>query len=99
MWVAVGGALAIGGTLWSERPMMFGLLFLAVSLLAAEGRLRTGWLVLVGWTWVNVHGSFPLGLVALGALALGAHLDGAGALNVSAGPFATSPSAAWPAVC
>lgn len=74
--IAVGGALSIGGTVWSERPMTFGLLFLAVSLLAAEGRLATRWLLLVGWAWVNVHGSFPLGIVALGALALGARLDG-----------------------
>jgi hypothetical protein len=26
--------------------------------------------------WVNTHGSFPLGLVAIGLLALGARLDG-----------------------
>lgn len=74
--LAVGGAVSIGGTVWSERPMTFGLLFLALSLLAAEGRLATRWLLLVGWAWVNVHGSFPLGLVAVGALALGARLDG-----------------------
>ena len=29
------------------------------------------------WLWVNVHGSFPLGLVALAALAIGRRLDGA----------------------
>ncbi len=74
--IAVGGALAIGGTVWSERPLMFGLLFLAMSLLAADGAMRTTWLVPVGWLWVNTHGSFPLGLVALGTLALGTRLDG-----------------------
>ncbi len=74
--IAVGGALAIGGTVWSERPLMFGLLFLAVSLLAADGAIRATWLIPVGWLWVNMHGSFPLGLVALGTLALGARLDG-----------------------
>ena len=74
--IAVGGALAIGGTVWSERPLMFGLLFLALSLLAADGAMRTTWLVPVGWLWVNMHGSFPLGLVALGTLAVGARLDG-----------------------
>jgi hypothetical protein len=33
-------------------------------------------LVPVGWLWVNTHGSFPLGLVAIAALALGRRLDG-----------------------
>jgi hypothetical protein len=28
------------------------------------------------WIWVNTHGSFPLGLVAVAALALGGRLDG-----------------------
>ncbi len=74
--VAVGFALAIGSSLWSERPLMFGLLFLAMALLAADGGMRTAWLVPIGWLWVNTHGSFPLGFVALGALALGARLDG-----------------------
>lgn len=73
--VAVGGALSIGGTVWSERPMTFGLFFLALSLLAAEGAIGSRWLWLVGWAWVNTHGSFPLGIVALVLLAIGAHLD------------------------
>lgn len=74
--VAVGFALAIGGSLWNERPLMFGLLFLALALLAADGGMRTIWLVPIGWLWVNTHGSFPLGFVALGAIAIGARLDG-----------------------
>jgi hypothetical protein len=74
--VAVGFALAIGGSLWNERPLMFGLLFLALALLAVDGGMRTIWLVPIGWMWVNTHGSFPLGFVALGAVAVGARLDG-----------------------
>ncbi len=73
--VAVGGVIAIGGTVWSERPLMFGLLFLAVALLAADGIVRSRWLVVIGWLWVNIHGSFPLGIAALGAIAVGAALD------------------------
>jgi hypothetical protein len=73
--VAVGGVVALGGTVWSERPLMFGLLFMAVVLLAADGVVRTWWLVPVGWLWVNTHGSFPLGVVVLVALAVGARLD------------------------
>lgn len=75
--VAVGSVVAVGGTIWSERPLMFGLLFLAVALLAADGHVGSGWLVPVGWLWVNMHGSFPLGVVALAAIALGTRLDGA----------------------
>ena len=71
-----GLAVGIGTEAWSERPLLFGLLFLAVLLLAAEGSLDPRWAAPVLWLWVNTHGSFPLGLVALGVLALGRHLDG-----------------------
>jgi hypothetical protein len=61
---------------WVERPLLFGLIALAIVLLAAEGRVDPRWLVPTMWVWVNTHGSFPLGLVALAVLALGRHLDG-----------------------
>jgi hypothetical protein len=60
---------------WVERPLLFGLMAMGVLLLAAEGRVDPRWLVPVMWVWVNTHGSFPLGLVALGLLALGRKLD------------------------
>ena len=53
---------------WVERPLLFGLLALGLVLLAAEGRLDP--------RWVNCHGSFPLGLIAVALLALGRHMDG-----------------------
>lgn len=65
-----------GAELWSERPLMLGLVALAVVMLAAEGALDARWLLPVGWIWVNVHGSFPLGLVYLAVLAIGTRLDG-----------------------
>lgn len=68
--------VGIGTEAWTERPLLFGLVFLAVLLVAAEDGLDPRWAVPVFWLWVNVHGSFPLGLVALGLLALGRHLDG-----------------------
>lgn len=68
-------AVGIGTSRWTERPLLFGLVFLCILLLAAEDRVDPRWLVPVMWLWVNMHGSFPLGLVALGALALGRWLD------------------------
>jgi hypothetical protein len=62
---------------WVERPLLFGLVALGHVLLAAEGRLDPRWLVPTMWIWVNVHGSFPLGLVAVALLALGRYMDGA----------------------
>ncbi len=61
---------------WVERPLLFGLLALSLLLLAAEDRLDPRWLVPVMWLWVNTHGSFPLGLVAVALLAIGRRLDG-----------------------
>lgn len=69
-------AVAIGLDGWSERPLMLGLLCLAVLLLAAEGQVDARWLLPVGWLWVNTHGSWPLGVVLIVLLALGRRLDG-----------------------
>ncbi len=74
--IAAGFVLAIGSEMWSGRPLVVGLALLCVALLAADGRLDPRWLVPAMWLWVNSHGSFPLGLVALGCLVLGRRLDG-----------------------
>ena len=72
----IGPLLIIGADGgWVERPLLFGLLSLCLVLLAAEGRLDPRWLVPTMWLWVNTHGSFPLGLVAVGLMALGRRLD------------------------
>lgn len=73
--LCTGLVMAIGSEMWSGRPLIVGLVLLCVVLLAAEGRLDPRWLIPAMWLWVNSHGSFPLGLVALGCLALGRHLD------------------------
>jgi hypothetical protein len=75
--IAISGlVLVVGASTWASRPFLFGLVCFALTLLAGEGGLDPRWLVPVGWVWVNTHGSFPLGIVALAALALGRKLDG-----------------------
>ena len=72
----VGGLIVCMGTgLWVERPLLFGAVFLAFTLVAADGKVDPRWMVPVMWLWVNTHGSFPFGIVLLVLLALGAWLD------------------------
>lgn len=67
--------VAMGTGLWVERPLLFGAVFLGLTLLAAEDELDPRWLVPVMWVWVNVHGSFPFGLAILVLLGFGRWLD------------------------
>ncbi|MFN2504839.1 MAG: hypothetical protein ABR540_11560, partial [Acidimicrobiales bacterium] len=68
-------AIGIGISHWSPRPLLFGLICMALTISIVERR-RTPWLLVpVVWLWVNSHGSFPLGLVWLGARGLGEWLD------------------------
>ncbi|MEO6989162.1 MAG: hypothetical protein ABI239_11005 [Aquihabitans sp.] len=68
--------LTIGSVFWNERPLLFGLVGLALVLLASEDGLDPRWLVPVMWLWVNSHGSFPFAVLVLGLLAIGRRLDG-----------------------
>lgn len=70
-----GIAAAIGSVVWTERPLLFGLLFMALVLTAARGHLHPAWLVPVFWLWVNTHGSWPLGIVVAVLLLAGTWLD------------------------
>jgi hypothetical protein len=70
-------SLPIVGT---ARPQLFGLVGMALALLAwslvARGRRHPlYWLPLVMALWANLHGSFVLGLVVLGAAAIGQMWD------------------------
>lgn len=68
-------AVGVGTALWSARPLLFGLICMALTITVVERR-RSPWLLIpVVWLWVNSHGSFPLGLAWLGARALGEALD------------------------
>ncbi|MFZ6002384.1 MAG: hypothetical protein ACOYXM_00480 [Actinomycetota bacterium] len=75
--LAIGAAfVAVGAGMWAERPLMLGLLALGMAVLAGRGELDPRWLVPIGWLWVNVHGSFPLGVLYLGVVAVGTMVDG-----------------------
>lgn len=73
--VIVASALGIGATVWSPRPLLFGLIFMAVTLLVLDRRLPVWVLLPVMWAWVNSHGSFPLGIAVILVTLLGTHLD------------------------
>jgi hypothetical protein len=68
-------AVGIGASPWSGRPLVFGLICLALTMTILERRKPAWLLIPVVWVWVNSHGSFPLGLVWLGARAVGEGLD------------------------
>jgi hypothetical protein len=75
---------ALLGTIpvWSERPLLLGLGLLVVVVWVVEvpsswvGRHPVPVLAATLWLWVNVHGSFSLGVVYLGLHLVGRWLDG-----------------------
>lgn len=72
----VGLALGVGTGAWAERPFLFGLVAIGLTLLVVErGGRGAAWLLPLYAVWANVHGSFPLGLVLLATVAVGARLD------------------------
>lgn len=74
---ALAGVIAVGAgaAYWTQRPLLFGLVCLALTVLAVERRWNPWWLVPIGWVWVNTHGSFPLGGAFLVARVAGEWLD------------------------
>ncbi|MGH9039270.1 MAG: hypothetical protein ACRDZ3_03480, partial [Acidimicrobiia bacterium] len=76
-------ALAVSFTLWSERPLLFGVLAMVVLVWTVEvpdslaGRHPLIVLPPLLWIWANVHGSFALGFAYLGLHLAGRFLDGA----------------------
>jgi hypothetical protein len=73
--IAATIAIAASAPGWSPRPLMFGLLCLALVILVTERDAHPAWLIPVVWVWVNTHGSYPLGLAWLGARAVGEAID------------------------
>jgi hypothetical protein len=70
-----GLVIGVGSLLWSERPLLVGLIAMGLAVLAGEGELDPRWLLPIGWIWVNSHGSFPIGIAYLLVVALGRRLD------------------------
>lgn len=87
---AVGVALAGVGasfTLWSERPLLFGLVGLIALLWIVEvpesrlGRRPLVAIPIVVWLWAQCHGSFALGAGYLGLHLVGRFLDDRGVVR------------------
>jgi hypothetical protein len=76
-------AMAAVLVVWSERPLIFGLLAMAAVVWMVEvpdsfaGRHATVLLPAVLWLWANVHGTFELGYVYLGLHLVGQWSEGA----------------------
>ena len=75
-------ALACTFSVQSERPLMFGLVFLSILVFTIEvpgsflGRHPRVVVPATMWLWVNVHGTFSLGFLYLAVYLFGRYLDG-----------------------
>ena len=77
-------AAALAGiyTVWSERPLLIGVLFLLVLLWMVEvpdsivGRHPLVVVPVLMWLWANTHGTYQLGFAYLGLHLLGRWFDG-----------------------
>lgn len=69
-------AVGLGVVYWAPRPLAFGIVAFALTVLIVETR-RPWWLLVpVVWVWANSHGSFVLGLGWLVLVAAGEWFDG-----------------------
>jgi hypothetical protein len=80
---AIAGVIAVflGAGYWAPRPLLFGLLALALTIAVTEGRHSPWWLVPVVWVWVSTHGSFPLGGAWLVLTLIGEAIQGKGVVS------------------
>ena len=73
--LAAGIAVGVGAAYWVPRPLLFGLVALALAIYVVERRKSPWWLVPILWVWVSSHGSFLLAIAWLGARAVGEAAD------------------------
>jgi hypothetical protein len=77
--VLLGLVIGAGAAYWAPRPLLVGLVLLALVLVVVvDDAHDPRWLVPIMWVWVNAHGSFPFGVLVVGCLCLGRWLDGEG---------------------
>ncbi len=67
--------LILGFGFWSQRPLMFGLLAMVLTLHVVQSRMPIWAMIPIMWFWVNSHGSFPMAFALLGAVMVGTALD------------------------
>lgn len=89
----VAPVFMIGAETWNERPQLLAFVALAATLVVVEQRRGPRLLFAIGFMWVNVHGSWPLGLVLIGARWIGAYLDRHA--GVSADPARVRTAGLW----
>jgi hypothetical protein len=73
--LAAGIAVGAGAAFWVPRPLMFGLICMALTVLVVERRWSRWWLIPILWVWVSSHGSFVLAVAWLGGRGLGEAID------------------------
>ncbi len=69
------GAVVIGLDAWNERPQSVAVLLVALTMLVLLEQRSVWWLAPVFGLWVNLHGSWPVGLIVVGGLSLRALID------------------------
>ncbi|HEY5025387.1 MAG TPA: hypothetical protein VII76_10460 [Acidimicrobiales bacterium] len=76
--LASGALLAVGTGYWSSRPLLIALVLFAVLVAMVETDTGPPWAAVpLMWVWLNVHGSWPLGLAYLLLRVIGRRVDGA----------------------
>jgi hypothetical protein len=74
--IAAAALLAVGTGYWSSRPLLIALVLFAVLVVMVENDIGPPWAVVpLMWVWLNVHGSWPLGLAYLVLRMLGRRVD------------------------
>ncbi|TMK86390.1 MAG: hypothetical protein E6G57_12365 [Actinobacteria bacterium] len=73
--LAAGIAVGAGAAYWVPRPLMFGLICMALTVLVVERRWSRWWLIPILLVWVSSHGSFVLAVAWLGARGVGEAID------------------------
>ncbi|MCC6148288.1 MAG: hypothetical protein IT308_12065 [Anaerolineaceae bacterium] len=78
-FLIIFGGIAMS-PVWSPRPQVFSLLFLAITIIVLEIYQERGWrrmwlLPLLFMLWSNIHAGYSLGLIYLGCVVFGETLD------------------------